>query len=256
MDFFSTIISNMVVFEIISDLFSITIGAGLCYGALKWRRGLLTSTAIGWGALLGLVIAVFLTEIAGETGALIGFLTGLIGLPVLTYTVPGVNRFILGYLVSCKLFFMATTVLMKSGTMDIGTAFALPLAAGTLTGLCLMAWTKMRVSAFVLACSFIGASEIAPSISNLINRLIFSVTGDYSILFDPYDVFFALFKVELTDGWTLLAMILLMLWGGYKQIKSLNEHNIPLDTPLIGFEGPVNGRVYTKNGYIDTIDKK
>jgi len=216
----------------------------------------LTSTAIGWGGLLGLVIAVFLAEIGGGTGALFGFLIGLIGLPILTYTIPGVNRFILGFLVSCKLFFMATTVLMKNGTMDIGMAFALPLVAGTLTGLCLMAWTKVRVSAFVLGCNFIGASEVAPAASDLINHILFSVTGDYSILFDPYDLFFALFKVELTDGWTLLAMILLMIWGIYKQIKSLNEHNIPLDTPLIGFESPFNGRIYTKDGYIDTIDKK
>ena len=119
-----------------------------------------------------------------------------------------------------------------------------------------MAWTKVRISAFVLGCSFIGASEIAPVVSEWMNRLLYTVTGNTTYLYDPIDILFALIKVELTDQWTLIAMIVLMAWGGYKQIQRIKANGIPLDTPLIGFETPKgkNGRIYTKNGHIDTKD--
>ena len=230
-------------------------GAGLCFGALKWRRGLLTTTAIGWGFFLGVLAAILLGRMAGEIGIIICILAGLVVLPILTYTVPGVNRFVLGFLVSCKLFFMLTTVLVKNGAIDIEMTFALPLVAGTLVGLLLMAWTRMRISAFVLSCTFIGASEIAPVISEWINRLFFTVTGDLNYLFDPIDLFFALFKVELTDHWMLISMIVFMILGGYKQIRQIQQAKIPLNTPLIGFESPFgpNGRIYTSKGPIDTM---
>lgn len=140
--------------------------------------------------------------------------------------------------------------------MDVGQAVLLPIVAGTVVGLGLMAWTKVRISAFVLGCSFIGASEIAPVISEWMNRLCYTVTGNAKYLLDPIDILFALIKVELTDHWTLIAMIVLMAWGGYKQIQRIKANGIPLDTPLIGFETPngKNGRIHTKNGHIDTKD--
>ena len=95
-----------------------------------------------------------------------------------------------------------------------------------------------------------------PVISEWINRIFFAATGDISYLFDPIDLFFALFKIELTDHWMLIAMIVFMIWGGYKQINNLKKNGIPLDTPLIGFESPTgpNGRIYTKSGHIDTME--
>ena len=47
------ILSRLLVFQIVFDLISVTVGAGLCFGALKWRRGLLTTTAIAWGSCVG-----------------------------------------------------------------------------------------------------------------------------------------------------------------------------------------------------------
>lgn len=249
------LLSNFYVFQVITSLIKVTIGAGLCFGALKWRRGLLTATAIGWGFLLG-VLAVFLFDrMLNETGAIACILTGVVILPILTYTVPGVNRFVLGFLVSSKLLFMLTTVLAKADAIDLEMLFAIPLILGTVVGLVLMAWTRMRVSAFILGCTFVGASEIAPVISEWANRILFSLTGDYSYIFDPFDMFFALFKVELTDQWMLISMIVLMIFGGYKQLHRLKELRIPLDTPLIGFESlaELNGRIYTDEGPIDTI---
>ncbi len=256
MDFLAEILSNLVIFQIITSLISVTIGAGLCFGALKWRRGLLTTTAIGWGLFLGVVVGLLMEEWIGDGGVLICILAGLIGLPILTYTIPGVNRFVLGFLIGSKLIFMLTTVLAKDGTIDIATAIRMPLLIGTIVGFILMAWTRVRVSAFVLGCTFIGASQVAPQISELIDRIHFSFTGDYSILFDPIDILFALFKIELTDCKTLVFMILFMGIGGYKQIKKLKEKGIPLNTPIIGFESPTgsNGRIYTDDGYIDTME--
>lgn len=255
MDFIEEIFSNLVIFQIVTDLIKVTIGAGLCFGALKWRRGLLTTTAIGWGFFLGFLIAIFIGEMTDRAEAWICVIVGMIGLPILTYTIPGVNRFILGFLVSFKLFFMLTTVLAKDGVIEFEYIIIIPLLAGILIGLGLMAWTRMRVSAFVLSCTFIGASEIAPIISEWINRIFFSVTGDIGYLFDPIDIFFALFKIELTDKWMLISMIIFMIWGGYKQIKQLEDQGIPLDTPLIGFEVPRadNGKIFTSKGTIDTM---
>ena len=52
MDFWEVIeflASNIVILEVLTDITGVIIGAGLCFGALKWRRGTLTTTAIGWG---------------------------------------------------------------------------------------------------------------------------------------------------------------------------------------------------------------
>lgn len=240
------IFSRLLLFQVVLDLLKVTVGAGVCFGALKWHRGLLTATAAYWGVFLGLISGLLIAD--DEATIVILALIGFILFPILTYTVPGVNRFVLGFLVSCKLFFMLTTVLAKSGDMEIASAVLLPLAVGTLVGLILMAWTKMRVSALVLGCAFIGASEIAPVISEWINRLLFSVTGDYSFFFDPVDVLFSLFKIELTDTWTLISMVVLMIWGGAVMINKLKAQNIPLDTPVIGFEVPrsENGKIIYK----------
>lgn len=255
MDFIEKILENLLIFQIVTDLIKVTIGAGLCFGALKWRRGLLTTTAIGWGFFLGFFVAIVAGEMIGGVGALICVIVGMIGLPILTYTIPGVNRFILGFLVSSKLFFMLTTALAKDDAIELEYAVIVPLLAGTVIGLGLMAWTRMRVSAFVLSCTFVGASEIAPVISEWINRIFFSVTGHIGYLFDPIDLFFSLFKIELTDKWMLISMIILMIWGGYKQIGRLKEQGIPLDTPIIGFEVPRadNGKIFTSKGTIDTM---
>lgn len=249
------IVARLLVFQIVIDLISVTVGAGLCFGALKWHRGLLTTTAIAWGFILGLIAAMFISEVAGEVGVIPCILVGTIGLPILTYTLPAVNRFILGFLVSNKLLFMVTTPLAKDGAIGIEEAIVVPLVLGIVAGLVLMAWTKVSVSAFVLGCTFVGASQIAPVISEWINRIFFAATGDIGYLIDPIDLIFALFKIELTDWWTLIAMVAFMGLGAYRQIRNMKEKGIPLDTPLIVVESKNghNGRIYTKNGHIDTM---
>ena len=248
--------ANLVFFEIMTDLISVTIGAGLCFGALKWRRGLLTTTAIGWGFFIGVFIVMLLSDSIDEESVLFWIVASTIVFPVLTYTVPGVNRFVLGYIVGFKLCFMVTTLLAKDGSMDIIETVTVPIVFGTLLGLGLMAWIRVRVSAFILGCTFLGASEIAPVIAKWINRLLFAGTGDIGYIVDPIDLFFALFKIELTDGWTLVIMIGLMALGIYRQFNALKAHNIPLDYPIIGFESPFkedNGKIYTDKGVIDTM---
>lgn len=255
-DFIEFFSSNLLVFQIVTDIISVTIGACLCFGALKWRRGLLTTTAIGWGFFLGAFIVMLLSDTIDESGALFCILAGTILLPILTYTVPGVNRFVLGYIVGFKLCFMLTTLMAKAGSIDILQAIAAPVVVGTIVGLGLMAWTQVRVSAFILACTFVGASEIAPVISKWINRFLFAGTGDWGYILDPIDLFFALFKVELTDKWAFISMLALMALGCYKRIKTLKEKNIPLSLPVIGFEVPNkedNGKIYTDDDVVDTL---
>ena len=175
MEFFERLLMNLAVFQIVTEIIQATIGVGLCFGALKWRKGLLTTTAIGWGFVLGIVFAFIFGDILGEIGALTCVAIGVLVMPLLTYTV----------------------------------------------------W---------------------------INRLLFAVTGDYGYLIDPIDLFFGLFKIELTDEWMLISMIIFMSLGIYTQIKRLEANNIPLNTPVIVYESTTepNGRIHTANGYIDT----
>lgn len=254
------VFENIVIFQVISCLYDIALGAACCYGALKWRRGLITTVAIGWGFFLGFGLAIPMVFYGDAHPSLLLLLPaiGMILLPILTYNIAGVNRFMLGYIVSSKLFFMATTVMAKNGGIDFLSALLFPLIGGAVIGLVLMAWTSIRVSAFVFSCTFIGASGIAPNISKLINGTLFAATRDFSFLFNPIDTFFAFFGVELTDEWTLGAMIVLMVIFGYYQIRTMKRKGIPLNAPLIGFEVPEdkgeNGRIYVgRNNYIDTM---
>lgn len=239
---------NLMIFQFVTELIKATLGAGLCFGALKWRRGLLTTTSIGWGAVLGLAVGYLFGSASGGSMELLLIFAaiGAIIFPILTYSVAGVNRFVLGFLVGSKLFVMFTTVMLKEGNMDIDVAVVLPLIAGTIIGLILMAWTQMRVSAFVISCSFIGASDIAPVISEWYNRVMYTTTGNISYLFDPIDLLFALFKIELTDKVTLISIIVLLILGCRHQLKRLRNLGIPYSTPLIGFEVPrnENGKIY------------
>ncbi len=238
MEFIDTILSNLLIFQIVTSCIKVTVGAGLCFGALKWRRGLLTTTAISWGFFLGLLIMMMLNESFDSAGSIFIVCACVILLPILTYTIPGVNRFMLGFIVGNKLAFMVTTELAKERIIDIQNAIIIPLAIGTIVGVVLMAWTKVRVSAFVIGCAFLGSCEMASTISEWINRIFFSVTGDVGYLFDPIDLLFSLFKIELTDIYTFISLVVLMILGIRTQIKSLQAQGIPLSTPVIGFEIP------------------
>lgn len=93
---------NAVIFQVISFLYDITLGAACCFGALKWRRGLITTASIGWGIFLGFGFAILLIEyVDASLDLLLLFpIIGMILLPILAYNIAGVNRFVLGYIVS------------------------------------------------------------------------------------------------------------------------------------------------------------
>lgn len=232
------IMEHLAIFQIVIEVIQVTVGTGLCFGALKWRKGTLTTMAVIWGVALGFALGLSIIYSGNGDGGVL-LITGGLGaliFPILTYTVAGVNRFVLGFLVGTKFVGMITTVLLKEGVMDIGEAFLVPMVCGALIGLAMMAWVQMRVLPFVLCCTFIGASDIAPTVSEWVNRIGYSVTGDISFLFDPVDLLFALFKVELTDAVTLIVMTLLLIVGCSTQLKRLKTQGIAYSTPIIGFE--------------------
>lgn len=187
---------------------------------------------------MGLIISVLMVYIFEMSPVIIlmGIIAGAIVFPMMTYRIPSVNRFVLGFIVIMKITFMVTTFLFKKSMVDISIMFIAPIIIGFIAGICFAAWTQMKVLPFVLACAFLGASQLAPTIVKYINRFIFGITQDYSILFDPIDLVFAVLKIELTDGWTLLVMMILMLEGIYKQIQSIHQQGYSMDTPIISFE--------------------
>ncbi len=243
MEYLYFILENIIVFQIVLELIEVIVGAGLCFGPLKWQRGLITTVSIGWGCVLGLVVGYIGYEsdiISGFETIFITAVLGAIIFPILTYTIAGLNRFILGYIVTSKLTTMLITVLAKEGMVELEESILMPIMIGLVAGLIFMAWTQMRVLPFVLACSFLGASEIAPTISEWYNRIMYSTTSDISYLFDPIDFIFALFKIELTDTITLISMILLMMLACYAHLNRLKKNNIPYNTPVISFEIDIN----------------
>lgn len=226
------------IFQIVADLYDLFLGSALVFGALKWRKGLLSATAFYWGVALGLVGGFLITYVADINPIIILFTMGIgaIVLPYLTYHLPAVNRFILGFLVTLKLLYMVTTSLCKRGNMELGTALVLPLVLATVLGVIFMALQRLSVLPFTLGCVFLGASQLAPTLAKYVNQFIFGITHDYSLLFDPVDFIFALFKIELTDDWTLLFIIVLMCMGVPTQLKSIKRQGYTYDTPIIVFE--------------------
>lgn len=231
-------LSYITIFQIVTDIYDLLIGSALVFGALKWRKGLLTTTAFYWGLVIGFFIGVFMA-ISLDSDIMLIVVTTVIGaiiFPILTYCVPAVNRFVLGFLVTMKLLYMLTTYLCKNGNMEFETAIIMPLIVAAILGLILAVWHQMSVLPFALACVFLGASQVAPTIAKYVNQFIFGITHDYSLLFDPIDFIFALFKIELTDGWTLLFMIILMCIGLSVQLKFIKQQGYEYDTPIIAFE--------------------
>lgn len=231
-------LSYITIFQVVSDIYDLFIGSALIFGALKWRKGLLTTTAFYWGIILGFLSGVFMTFSSDSDSSLVLVVTliGAVIFPVLTYCIPAVNRFVLGFLVTMKLLYMLTTYLCKNGNMDFETAITMPLIIATILGLILAAWHQMSVLPFALACVFLGASQLAPTIAKYVNQFVFGITHDYSLLFDPIDFIFALLKIELTDGWTLLFMIILMFIGLPVQLNFIKQQGYTYDTPIIAFE--------------------
>lgn len=225
--------------KIATDLFSAFFGAWICFGALKWRKGLMTTIATYWGLFLGLTLGIMLTiNLDNPIWLPICVVVGVILVPILTFKVPAVNRFIVGFIVAMKITFMITTVSMKNGDMSIVEALMIPLLIGTLVGIVLMLWTQLSVGTYVIATSFLGAAQTAPSISDIINYVESGITGD--IWWDPYDVLFAYFKIELTDFWTLVVLIIMMVIAivfTYKKITAV----IPPNTPMIVYEKTKKG---------------
>lgn len=236
------------VFQIFSDIFDLLIGSSLIFGALKWRKGLLTTTAFYWGLILGYLGGATIFYLLNVTPAIIivTIAVGAIVFPILTYRIPAVNRFVLGFVVTMKLLYMLTTYLFKNGNMKFSTAIVLPLIVATILGIFFMLLRQLSVLPFVLGCVFLGASQFAPTIAKYINQFIFGITHDYSLLFDPIDFIFALCKIELTDGWTLLIMIIVMCIGVPIQLSFIREQGYTYDTPIIAFETDdpnMNGRI-------------
>ena len=227
----------LAIFQIATDIYDLLIGSALIYGALKWRKGLLSTTACYWGIVLGFagggIIAYALDM---PVVIFITIIIGAIVFPIMTYLIPAVNRFVLGFLVTMKLLYMLTTHLCKKGIMEFSVALISPLIVATILGILFMFMREMSVLPFALGCVFIGASQLAPTIAKYINQFIFGITQDFSLLFDPIDFIFALFKIELTDGWTLLLMIIFMVCGLPIQLGYIKKQGYDYDTPLIVFE--------------------
>lgn len=227
----------LAIFQIATDIYDLLIGSALIYGALKWRKGLLSTTACYWGIVLGFAGGGIIAYSSDMPAVIfITIIIGAIVFPIMTYLIPAVNRFVLGFIVTMKLLYMLTTYLCKEGIMEFSVALISPLIVATILGILFMFMREMSVLPFALGCVFIGASQLAPTIAKYINQFIFGITQDFSLLFDPIDFIFALFKIELTDGWTLLLMVIFMVCGLPIQLGYIKKQGYDYDTPLIVFE--------------------
>lgn len=228
---------SILAFKIGSDILNVIFGTWMVFGALKWRKGLIAYTAIIWGAVLGLMSGFYMYDFSrSDTIIATCLLIGVLLFPVLTYAVPSVNRFVVGYIVFMKISFMVTTYLFKNGNLELDQMFLTPVVIGVLAGLILAVWTEMSVLPFIIACSFLGASYVAPTVAEYVNMILAGIAGDYWAWLDPLDVLFGIFRIELTDGWTLLFMAVFMGLGIPYQIKSVRAQGFTLDTPIVVYE--------------------
>ncbi len=231
------IISTIALVEIILDLLKGTMGIGMCFFALKWRRGLMTTTAVGWGVFLGAIAGYYAADISDSLVTIIIFMgIGAIVLPILTYNIPGVNRFMIGYIVFMKIAYMFTTELFRRGSTDWFGILLLPMIIGAIGGVILAAWVDVPVSAFVLACAFFGASEAAPIIAKYINYVGYGITQDVNWLIDPLGIIMKLFSIELSDIPTLVSLLILMGFGIPMQLQIIKNQGYSYSIPLIVFE--------------------
>lgn len=227
------IFTMLAIFCFVVQAINVFVGASLCFGPLKWRKNLIAITALGWGAVLGFLIWDNFLSSGDIDSLIICCLIGAIVLAAMAYTVSVVNRFIVGYILGEKLTFMLTTVLAKEGFMDGKLAILLPILLGILVGLILMSRDHTGKKTYILAYTFVGASQVAPTVSDWINRGLFGITGDISFLFDPIDIIYSLFGIEITDVWTFIIVVLLMVLGVRTQMKLSQKSDGIVSTPPI-----------------------
>ena len=117
----------LAIFQIATDIYDLLIGSALIYGALKWRKGLLSTTACYWGIVLGFAGGGIIAYALDMPAVIfITIIIGAIVFPIMTYLIPAVNRFVLGFIVTMKLLYMLTTYLCKEGIMEFSVALILP----------------------------------------------------------------------------------------------------------------------------------
>ncbi len=235
------IVGRIMLIKLLSDLLSVILGTGLLFGALKWSKGLISTTALYWGAFIGTIIG-YLAFLDNIEFFLYSIIICALILPILTYTIAGVNRFILGFIVTTKIMYLITVPMFKDGNIDLPLAIFIPLLIGTFAGLFFMSWTKVKISTFIYACAFLGASEIAPVAADYVNQFFYGFTGLSWFMYNPLDFVFAIMKIQLTDWTTFILMMLLMAIGIYTQFKSVTAqlkakgYENPLEVPLITYE--------------------
>ena len=231
----ASFLQNIMAYQIVFWIIDALLGAGLCFGPLKWRKGLLTTVAIYWGIILGALIGFMITR-EEYVVVLALIVLGAVILPILTYTVAGVNRFMLGFLVFSKLGIMAVLAMAEAFGSDAYSLMALPIYLGIVVGLFFMAWKQVKVSTFICALAFLGSVQMAQALGNIINQIRYGITGDISILFDPVELVAAVFGVELTDAATFIVMLVLMFFGIIAHTKRIKAQGYPLSTPVIVYE--------------------
>lgn len=256
---------NIVVLIFIAlNLLQTAVGAGLCFAPIKWQKGLITAMSIKLGMLAGGILATIITIYLFDSEAsgvprsvaykyieyipaffVISVILGAIIMPVLTYTVSKINRFVLGYIVGSKLTIIFTVGAIHDGLDEIGNylfngnlnieiiiVMLMPVIIGSIFGIILASLDKFKISAYVVACSYIGASECAPNIEKYLGYIKAFLTGDIGAAIDPIDMIFSSYNIELNSMTTFVIIIILMGISSYYKIKSLLNQGYSLDTNI------------------------
>ena len=71
-------LAYIAIFEILTDIYDALIGSALVFGALKWKKGLLSTVACYWGIVLGF-FAGFLIAYNMDTDIMIIIFTIVMG---------------------------------------------------------------------------------------------------------------------------------------------------------------------------------
>lgn len=230
----SSLFENLGTFLFIWWITGLVMDTLIVVRGLAWRRGLMTATALYWGIAIGALLPFLMGAEAG--GIILGILIGAVAFPILTYTVPGVNRFVLGFIVTLKLTGMIALNLMMYNGLPLANAIGYSMLASIISACVFMALVSMPASGYIVATAFLGAVGLSTKIQDIFSGLQYTFTGNMSLLFDPASLIFAVLGIDYADMQRIAIIVVCMGIGGYFQYRKLIDEGYTPGTPMIAYE--------------------
>lgn len=200
----------------------------MCVYGYKWHKGLIATMSTYIGFTLGCTITYVLLESGAELECIIIVPICTVVFAMCAYKVVWLNHFAAGYLLVIKITYMILYILMDNGIIetDGGILFGVPIIIGFIAGLIICSVYNNYV--VILCVAFIGATELVPTVIDLINKTLFTITGDIGFIFDPRDFILGLFGIDTISTIEVIGILFVFGLSFLVQRKVLIDQGIDL----------------------------